>query len=240
MTTTLQILYEDADVVAVNKPPGLLVIPGGEPAEPTLKDLVAAHLAPHGERPYVVHRLDRGTSGVVLFARTAAAHRALNLAFDHREVKKGYLALVDGDLQGEGMIQTALHAARRGKMRPAKRGEPSLASHTRWRVAERFERYTWLEVEPLTGRQHQIRVHLKSIGHPLAFDPLYGRKTPLLASDVNPAITDATPVLDRTPLHAAWLRIMHPTRGQTLTVEARLPGDLTRLLMQLRTGRKRQ
>ena len=240
MTTQLQILYEDEHVLAVNKPPGLLVIPGGEADEQTLKDLVAEYLAPRGERPFVVHRLDRGTSGVVLFARNAAAHRALNLAFDHRAVKKGYLALVDGDLQGEHVIQIPLHAARRGKMRPAGRGEPGLRSHTRWRAVERFERFTFLEVEPFTGRQHQIRVHLKAIGHPLAFDPLYGRKTPLLARDLNPAAAHPdVPALARTPLHAAWIRVPHPTRTEPLVVEAPLPDDVRQVLTLLRASGQR-
>lgn len=217
----LDILYEDPDVLAINKPAGLVVIPGGDTAECTLRDLVAAYLAPHGERPYVVHRLDRGTSGVVLFARNAAAHRALNLAFDRRATAKTYLALVDGDLAGEGEIILPLHTARRGKMRPARRGERGLPSQTRWKALERFGQVTWLELQPLTGRQHQLRVHLKAIGHPLAFDPQYGRKTSL-------------PFLDRMPLHAALIRFPHPRSGQLVSVVSPLPTDLEMLLRQLR------
>ena len=248
MSALLHILYEDEDLLAVNKPAGMLVVPGGgvEP-EPTLLALVAEHLAPHGERPYVVHRLDRGTSGVILFARHAAAHRELNLAFDHRRVAKKYVALVAGDLEGDGLINVPLHPARRGKMRPAHRGEVGQSSRTHWKVVERFTRYTLLEIKPLTGRQHQIRVHLKSIGHPLAVDPHYGRKQPLTARDLQPFAPDDAPVLARTPLHATWLRlpalrqqpgqagVPHPTRKERVIIEAPWPEDLLQALQLLRS-----
>ena len=229
----LNILYEDEHVLAVDKPAGLLVIPGREPAERTLRDEVTDYLAPGGQRPYVVHRLDRGTSGVVLFARTAEAHRALNLSFDGHEVEKVYLALVTGDLEGEDVIKAMLHTARRGRMRPARQSEMGLKSMTRWKAIERFGRFTLLEVRPETGRAHQIRVHLKFIGHPLAFDPSYGRKQSLTARDLNPDAPKDI-VLTRSPLHAASIRLPHPSGKGTLFVEAPLPNDFARALKVLR------
>ncbi|NWG14535.1 MAG: RluA family pseudouridine synthase [Acidobacteria bacterium] len=234
----LSILYQDSDVLAVDKPPGRVVIPDRARAGKSLREIVDDYLTAFGERGYVVHRLDRGTSGVVLFARSAAAHRALNLSFDRGEAEKGYLALVEGDMSGEGTVDTALYPARRGRMRPAKKDERGQPSLTRWKVLERFERLTWVELRPATGRSHQLRVHLKYIGHPLAFDPTYGRKTPLTACDLVPAVSSAGRriVLQRTPLHACWIRIPHPSGTGMLFVESPLPDDLKEALRLLRAA----
>ncbi len=232
----LKILHQDSEILAVDKPPGLVVIPDRRRAEIPLRDLVDEYLTGAGERAYVVHRLDRGTSGVVLFARHAAAHRALNLSFDRGETEKGYLALVEGDLDGEGAIDAALRAGRRGHMRPVRKGESGMPAFTDWKVLERFERFTWLELRPRTGRSHQIRVHLKFLGHPLAFDPIYGRKIPLTAGDLGglAPFPGDTIMIQRTPLHAAWIRIPHPSGQGLLFVESPLPDDLRQALNLLR------
>jgi RluA family pseudouridine synthase len=234
----LQILYQDPALLAVDKPPGMLVIPGRFRVEESLRGLVDEYLAAYGERAYVVHRLDRGTSGVVLFARNASAHRSVNLSFDRREAEKCYLALVEGNLAGEGTIDAVLRPARRGRMRPALKGESGFPAVTRWKVLERFERFTWLELRPRTGRSHQLRVHLKLIGHPLAFDPVYGRKTPLTAGGIGPLAPPPpdTIIIQRTPLHAAWIRIPHPSGRGLLSVESPLPDDLETALTLLRAG----
>jgi tRNA pseudouridine32 synthase/23S rRNA pseudouridine746 synthase len=225
----LRVLHEDADLVAVSKPPGQLVIPGRGPAERTLREEAEEALG----RLWVVHRVDRGTSGVVLFARSAAAHRALNLAFDRREVEKRYLAVVRGPLPDEQRIAIALAAGRKGRMRAARPGEPGAKpAATALRVLERLARpeaTALVEVRPETGRTHQIRVHLALAGAPLCLDPDYGPPGP---------IRDAAGrvLIDRTPLHAWRLALAHPSGGSRLEVEAPLPEDLEALLAWARSA----
>ena len=219
----LEVLHEDGALLAVAKPPGRLVVPGRGPAERTLQ----AELEEGFGRLWVVHRLDRGTSGVLLFARSAEAHRAVNLAFDRREVGKVYLAFVRGTLPDALRIDAPLAPARKGRMRVARPGEPrAKAASTAFRVGERFARAevtALVEASPETGRTHQIRVHLAHAGAPLCFDPDYGPRQPL--RDAGGAT-----LLDRTPLHAAILELAHPSTGARLRLEAPLPGDLRRLL----------
>ena len=223
----LPVLFADAALLAVDKPPGLLVIPGrGEP-EPTVLEAAQAE---HGKL-WVVHRLDRGTSGVLLFARDAETHGALNAAFDSRRVSKRYLAVVAGTPRDEQRIEVPLAAARRGRMRPARPGDarPKLAA-TYVRVLERFAgppALALVECVPETGRTHQIRVHLMAAGTPLAVDPDYGPR---------PALTAAggEPLIGRTPLHAASLALEHPRTGAPLRLEAPLPAGLGGLLERLR------
>jgi tRNA pseudouridine32 synthase/23S rRNA pseudouridine746 synthase len=228
-----RVLHEDESVLAIDKPAGRLVIPGRGTDERSLREELEEE---HGPL-WVVHRLDRGTSGVVLFARSASAHRALNLAFDRGEPRKRYLALVRGEPPPERRIDLAIAPARRGRMRPARpgdaRGKPSV---TVVRLLEQLPARRWaggplalVEALPETGRTHQIRVHLAAVGLPLAVDPDYGGAEPL----AGPA---GEPLLSRTPLHAARLEVPHPSRGGTLVVEAPLPADLDGALEALRRG----
>lgn len=226
----LRVLHADQQVLAVDKPPGMLVIPGRGPPERTVQQEASGT---HG-RVWVVHRLDRWTSGVLLLARTAAAHQALNLCFDRREVTKRYLAIVRGTAPDEVVVDAALAPARRGRMRVARPGEPGAkASSTAARCLERFpprgagDGFSLVEALPLTGRTHQIRVHLASAGLPLAVDPDYGSAEPV--RDAAGAI-----LLARTPLHASLLEVPHPATGATLRLEAPLPPDLAALLAWLR------
>jgi tRNA pseudouridine32 synthase/23S rRNA pseudouridine746 synthase len=221
------ILFEDEHLVAVDKPPGRLVIPGRGVPERTLQEELAERLG----RLWVVHRLDRGTSGVLVFARTAEAHRALNLAFDHREVEKRYLAIVRGEPPALARIDAAIAPARKGRMRPARPGDPKAKeAATEVRVLERFSAredlalpaLALVEALPETGRTHQIRVHLAFAGTPLAVDPDYGEKAPLAAG--------AEVLLARTPLHAARLALGHPVTGERLLLEAPLPADMARTI----------
>jgi tRNA pseudouridine32 synthase / 23S rRNA pseudouridine746 synthase len=227
---TVEVLFQDAALLAVAKPPGRLVIPGRGTAELTLR----GELEPAFGRLWVVHRLDRGTSGLLLLARTAAAHRALNLAFDRREVEKRYLAWVRGPLPDALRVEVALAPARKGRMRPARPGESGAKpAATGFRVRERFSRTevtALVEAIPETGRTHQIRVHLAHAGAPLCLDPDYGPREPL--RDEGGAV-----LLDRTPLHAASLELAHPSTGARLRLEAPLPADLDRLLAWARAGR---
>jgi tRNA pseudouridine32 synthase/23S rRNA pseudouridine746 synthase len=228
-----RVLHEDESVVAVDKPAGRLVIPGRGTDERSLREELEET---HGPL-WVVHRLDRGTSGVVLFARTAAAHRALNLAFDRGEPRKRYVALVRGEPPPERRIDVPIAPARRGRMRPARpgdaRGKPSV---TVIRLLEKLPTRPWaggplalVEALPETGRTHQIRVHLAAVGLPLAVDADYGEAGPL-------AGPSGETLLARTPLHASRIEVAHPSRGETLVVEAPLPPDLAGALDALRRG----
>ncbi|AKU91296.1 RluA family pseudouridine synthase [Vulgatibacter incomptus] len=219
----MEILFEDDDLVAVDKPAGIPVIPGRNGGE-SLRDRLEAE---RGAKIWVVHRLDAGTSGALVFAKNAAAHRALSLAFEGREVEKRYLAIVEGEPAGDELrIDVPLHAARKGRMRPARPDEADAKpSVTDVRVLERLGSFSLVEARPLTGRQHQIRVHLKSIGHSLAVDPAYGSRERLELPGAK---------LERTPLHAARLSLPHPKGGRRLVVEAPLATDLTTFLDALR------
>ncbi len=225
----METLYEDAALIAVLKPAGITVIPArNEPPEVCLtKQLEATRR----ERLWVVHRIDRDTSGVVLFARTAVAHRRLSMAFEGRDVEKRYLAFTHGvPMPEEGTIDLPLHAARKGRMRPALPGEPeSLPSSSDYRVLKQRETLlgpvALVEVRPRSGRQHQIRVHLRSKEAPLLVDPLYG-KCEQIAAD---ALGTGSPAVPRLTLHAQRITFRHPTDGEERTIDAPLPSDLAAL-----------
>lgn len=231
------VLYEDPELLVVDKPAGMVVIPAREAEEaPPLRAWLEQH---RGETLWVVHRIDRDTSGVVLFARTADAHRRLSVAFEQRRVQKTYLALTRGVIApAEGRIDYALHPARKGKMRPAMAHEKeSLDARTAYRV-----RSTWstklgpvalVEVSPLTGRQHQIRVHLRAKETPLLVDPLYGRCERVTGAELgcDPAVTVA-----RLTLHASALTVPMAD-GAKRTFEAPLAPDLAALVTALGPAR---
>ena len=230
------LLHEDDAILVVNKPAGALTVPDRH--DPT-KPNVVGFLRGRYDNVLIVHRLDRDTSGVLVFARTPEAHRDLSLQFQHRTVSKFYRALVAGQVaQREGLIDKpiATHPHIGGKMLVARKGK---ASQTRYTVLERFRNFTWLDVELLTGRTHQIRVHLASQGYPLAVDPLYGKRERLALSDVKPGYRHPYPaeeraLLGRLSLHAVTLSFHHPVGRERLTFEAPLPKDLRALLQQLR------
>lgn len=212
-------LYEDAALVAVAKPPGVPVIPGRVPGGP--EALRAQLERARGETLWVVHRIDQDTSGVVVFARTADAHRTLCAAFEHRTAAKTYLAFAFGDLAGTRTVDLALHEARRGKARPAAPGEPGakpartgVTAVARWRLPGGV--VTLVEARPETGRHHQIRVHLRALEAPIVGDPLYGKRT------LRGAFAGGPPL--RLALHAARLELP----GAPPLV-APLPADLAAL-----------
>jgi RluA family pseudouridine synthase len=223
-------LYEDAGLLVVDKPAGLLTIPGrGPESGPDVQHLLEGD---RGEKLWVVHRLDRGTSGALAFARNAEVHRKLCQAFEAGTVHKRYLALVQGRIEADsGIIDIALVAGRRGRMRPARHGEVGKASQTHFRVLERFASgFTWLELEPKTGRQHQLRVHLCALGHSLAVDETYRGSTQRTAAELGGQ--GEAVILARTPLHCAHLEL--PLGPRAIAVDAPLPEDLQRALSMLR------
>jgi RluA family pseudouridine synthase len=208
-------------------------VPGRGDDPPALSEEVRT-LAPEA---LPVHRLDRDTSGVVLFAMNREAHRALNAAFESRRAEKTYVALVLGDLAQAERVDLPLAEIRGGRVRPG--GKGARLAQTRVEPHERFGRYTLCGCHPRTGRRHQIRVHLAAIGHPLAVDPPYGGGKELRIGDLWTGAPDPdTVVLDRTPLHAAALRIPHPDRRGWLWVESPLPDDMARCLDLLRAARR--
>lgn len=228
--TAVRVLYEDAGLLVVDKPAGLLTIPGrGPEAGPDLQHLLEGI---RGEKLWVVHRLDRGTSGALAYARNAAMHRTLSQAFEAGRVEKTYLALVSGQLEpDQGTIDSALVPARRGRMRPARHGEEGKPSRTEFRVIERFTGFCLVALHPRTGRQHQLRVHLSSVGHPLAVDESYRGAAQRTAGELG-GQGDAV-VLSRTPLHCARM-VLPVAPGRSIPVEAPLPEDMSRALALLR------
>ena len=231
------ILHLDHDLVAVDKPPGLLSAPGRGGAA-TVADVLRESVELGKNRALrIVHRIDRDASGVLVYARTLPAQRGLVRQFARREVEKVYLALVTGYVAGDGEISLGLvFDKRKNRVQAAKaRGQAAL---TRYRVLQRVAGNTLLECRPVTGRTHQIRAHLAAIGHPLSVDPLYGGGQAVLLShykaDYRPSRRrEERPLVERLTLHAARVRLRHPTTGASLTLEAPLPKDLRATLNQL-------
>jgi 23S rRNA pseudouridine1911/1915/1917 synthase len=218
----LAILYEDEDLVAVDKPAGMVVHAGAGIHSGTLVNaLLHRFEALSGVggplRPGIVHRLDRYTSGVLLVAKNDAAHRQLAAQFSGRRVEKVYLALVHGRVLLEsGRIERPIARDPVHRTRMTARLAEGRAAWSEYRVLRRFARFTFLEVRIGTGRTHQIRVHLASIGHPVAGDALYGA----------PARIEGMPPLGRYFLHAHRIRFRRPSTGMELVVEAPLPAAL--------------
>jgi 23S rRNA pseudouridine1911/1915/1917 synthase len=248
------ILYEDDDLLVIDKPAGLLVVPDRwNPAKPTVVKWAKAYLQtrrPAGASPsfqdvrvWVVHRLDRDTSGVLVLAKSAAAHAALSQQFEHGQAQKTYLALVQGRVtRAEGVITLPIgpHPQKPGLMIVQRRHGKS--ARTRYAIAERFRGFTLLEVRPATGRTHQIRVHLQAIGHAIVGDPLYGGGEALLLSALKPSYRpkagqEERPLLARLALHAQALLLTHPTYGSTVKWVAPLPKDFAAVLRNLRRYR---
>ncbi|MCC7138691.1 MAG: RluA family pseudouridine synthase [Planctomycetes bacterium] len=241
----LVVLYEDEALVAIDKPSGVTAHPVGRIRHGTLINALHARyrrVGPDADGedvvPRLAHRLDKDTSGVLLVVKDRRLDAVVTRAFHRREVEKTYLALVRGvPARGEGVVDTPIGPApdAQTKLEMTVR-EDGMPSRTRWRVREAFAGFALLEVEPKTGRTHQIRVHLRSIGHPIVADHLYGDVRPLRASTVDPAVPDTEDeiLLDRLALHAHRLVLRHPSTGATLRVESPVPADLGRALDGLR------
>jgi 23S rRNA pseudouridine1911/1915/1917 synthase len=234
----LAILFEDADLLVVNKPPGLVVHPGAGHRAGTLLNALVHHcpeLKDIGEvsRPGLVHRLDKDTSGLIVVAKTAMAHAALVAQFQAHTIRKQYQALVWGRLpEAEGEIdrEVGRHPTARQKMSVhARRGKRAV---TFWRVLQEFPGpLSLVELTPQTGRTHQLRVHLAAINHPVLGDATYGGGVSRLAG--NPKLASLKPLVHRQLLHAWRLGVTHPRTGEKLEWEAPLPADFQAMLERL-------
>ncbi len=228
----LDVIYEDADVIVINKPAGIAVHPGAGNADGTLVNAALAHapeLAEVGDedRPGIVHRLDKETSGVMLIAKTARALNALQAQFKAREVHKTYLALCIGDVQPTRAIinkPIARDTRNRQRMTISSAGRESV---TEYEVVRASDRYALVRAQPRTGRTHQIRVHLASIGYPVVGDAIYGGAR--VARD--PLSQRLTP---RHLLHAQRIEFHLPSNGALVTFEAPLPSDFEQALADVR------
>ncbi len=262
----LKILYEDEELIAVDKPAGMVVHAGAGVRSGTLVNALLHHLQSLSQvggalRPGIVHRLDRNTSGVLLVAKNDVAHRQLAAQFAELTIEKYYIALVHGSVRkSAAVISTPISRdpARRVRMTTRRaQGRPAMS---RYRVLKRFRGFTLLEVQIFTGRTHQVRAHLSSIGHPVAGDTLYGApaklpeellRLPLQESQGRVQDGDAegkhppsrkqkgkrsqalVPTLERTFLHAAVVRFRHPGTGDALEIRSPLPPELKEFLGKL-------
>jgi 23S rRNA pseudouridine1911/1915/1917 synthase len=231
----IDIIFEDDYFVAVNKPAGMLSIPDRTQSEVSLKDML---LEKYGNI-FTVHRLDKETSGIILFAKDEVTHKYLSKAFEEKTVAKFYLGLVHGTpSQDSGSIDGPImeHPVQKGLMTVNRRGKPSL---TDYEVQERYGKYALVKFRIHTGRTHQIRVHAKNIGHPIACDPLYGDGTPIRLSSIKKKYNlskkeeEERPILSRVALHSYQLQFTD-AYGNTHDLLAELPKDIRALIQQMK------
>jgi len=235
----LAIIYEDDSIIIVNKAAGMVTHPGAGISEGTLANALVHHLSSQDlvlprrggpSRPGIVHRLDAGTSGLIVAAKTDAAHLNLAEQFQDRRVRKIYTALVYGSIEEqEGRIDAPIGRDPRNRVRMAVRPEgEGREALSLYRVAERFREFTLLDVEIKTGRTHQIRVHLAHLKHPIVGDSVYGGGRVNMIRE--PRLRVALAKLKRPFLHASQLGLFHPTSGEWVTFSAPLPADLLEFL----------
>ena len=231
----LSLVYEDADLLAVDKPVGLVVHPGAGNPNHTLQN---ALLGRHPElaslpRAGIIHRLDKDTSGLLVVARTPAAHTSLTRQLMARTVSREYLAVSVGVMTGGGTISEPIGRHRTDRLKMAIRtdGRPAV---THYRVLERFRAHTYLNVKLETGRTHQIRLHLSHLRYPIAGDPVYGGRF-ALPRGATPPLIEMLRGFKRQALHAATLGFDHPGSGERLSLQSPVPADYAALLAVLRS-----
>jgi 23S rRNA pseudouridine955/2504/2580 synthase/23S rRNA pseudouridine1911/1915/1917 synthase len=228
------IIFENEELIAINKPSGLLSIPDRMGEDISLKAMLLERFG----KIFTVHRLDRDTSGVIVFAKDEETHQALSVLFEGRETEKHYVGLVQGQpVQESGSIDAPImeHPGKVSKMMTHAKGKPSL---TDYEVLETFRLFSWLRFRIHTGRTHQIRVHMQHIGHPIVCDAVYGDARPVLLSalkrnfKLSKTAEEERPILSRLALHAE--KLSFTLNGEAFTFEAPVPKDLKATLQQLR------
>jgi 23S rRNA pseudouridine1911/1915/1917 synthase len=240
----LSILYEDDSLLAVDKPPGMVVHPARGHWTGTLVSALEYHVRQLSTiggptRAGIVHRLDRDTSGVVLVAKNDQAHMHLSRQFEERRIEKEYFAIVAGRLDRDrDWIDEpiGLHPRHREKMAIRHDAPDSRAAQSFYEVVERFDGFAAVRVLPKTGRTHQIRVHLASVGAPILCDKQYGGRSEITLGEIA-GTSDSSVLLARQALHARRLTLTHPVTGERLTIESPLPDDLCKVLAALRAHR---
>jgi 23S rRNA pseudouridine1911/1915/1917 synthase len=229
------IIFENENFLAINKPAGLLSIPDRMQSEVSLKDML---INKYGSI-FTVHRLDKDTSGIILFAKNETTHKFLSQAFEERRVEKFYQGIVHGSpAEKKGTIDAPIseHLVQKGLMVIHRNGKPSV---TDYEVIEDYKSYSLLQFQLHTGRTHQIRVHCKNIGHPLACDELYGDGKPVLLSSLKKKYKlskhdeEERPMLNRLALHSYCLKFTD-AEGKAFNLTAELPKDMRALLQQLK------
>jgi 23S rRNA pseudouridine955/2504/2580 synthase/23S rRNA pseudouridine1911/1915/1917 synthase len=231
----LSVIFENDDFIALDKPSGMLSIPDRAMSEPSLKDMLDAKYG----KIFPVHRLDRDTSGIILFAKNAEFHKYLSGLFEKHKVKKYYMGVVTGKPypeQGEIEAPIAEHPVKKGLMVVHRSGKPS---HTTYEVLRSHTAFSLVSFQLHTGRTHQIRVHAKHIGHPIACDPLYGTADPILLSKYKKGFKqskyqDERPILNRLALHA--YRLVFDDQGVIRDLQAPTPKEFEVLMTQLEKG----
>ena len=235
MGKLLDVLYEDDDIVVLNKPSGILSI--GDRFNLNAPSLLSA-LRRRYDEVYTVHRLDKETSGVIVYALNKEAHKAISQQFENRISSKKYLAFVENQIDDEGSINSPIAESPfiKGKMVVHKKGKESL---TLFKTIERFGNISLVDIDLKTGRTHQIRVHFSHIGNPLFIDSIYGRRADFFLSELKGRKYKSNkndierPLLKRLTLHAHKLSFNHPVTGNLMSFEAKLPKDLKALRYQL-------
>lgn len=233
------IILENDHFVAINKPAGLLSIPDRFGKDPSVKSILQDQLG----KIFTVHRLDKETSGLIIFAKDEITHKDLSQKFEGREVEKIYVGLVNGTMMNsEGTIDVPImeHPGKTTLMMANKKGKPSI---TDYKVLEEFGLYSWLQFQIHTGRTHQIRVHAKYIGNPIVSDEMYGDGQPILLSSIKRKFKlsknelEERPLLNRLALHSSQLKFTD-AEGNKHELEAPLSKDLKAVLQQLRKNVK--
>ena len=231
-------VFENDDFVAINKPAGLLTIPDRDQSERSLKELL---INKYGTI-FTVHRLDKDTSGLVIFAKNEASHKFFSRLFEERKIEKFYLGVVHGSPENkQGMIDAPIaeHGVNKGMMTVNRNGKPS---QTSYEVLESNPHYSLVSFQLHTGRTHQIRVHSKNIGHPLACDPLYGDGKPLLLSSIKKRFKlskhddEERPMISRLALHSYKLNFTNE-KNERIELVAEMPKEFRALMRQLQKNR---
>jgi len=229
----LDIVHQDAAIIVINKPPGVVVHPGAGNREHTLQNALLAHdpKLRRVPRAGLVHRIDKDTSGLLVVARTLESQGALVAALAAHDVEREYLALCTGAMTGGGTIDEPIGRHRTQRIKMAVRSD-GRAAVTHYRIERRFRAHTLARVRLETGRTHQIRVHLAHVGYPIVGDPVYGGRRRIPAG-ATPQLLAALEGFRRQALHAARLEFVHPKSGKSVSYEAPLPDDFGKLLATL-------